>query len=769
MLQKYANRSKVVGSTLTHSLIEQTLWLDPLVFDVAVMVGNSGRFMWNSPRTFAAVHDAANDYYFRLEGGGAKAESGYFRIAVPKGRVFFNWVANIVAGSKTYQIADELASVEAGTVMTLNYTVVDVDSSVTFVARLGRCANCDCVRSDSDASLPNCGGVFSFGSRDSACVDTNIEPIIASSPAVSGVRNYTISDVLTVDQCYFFYFDASRDEYSAASYSFKYTERAIALALPNVADWHAGETRDVAWTVLEDVSPTASLRFTLYAQSKYGLFSGDEKLSASDLFKVRDTKAPFTVPSSIDLKDNVFLELSIESGEYAGTKVRSATFKILPPAVATPTILLSGLSQSPRMWPTRSLQRVFFSTIAFDDPIKFPQVALATVTLEDENPTGIEPYKLLITDQLKLTPYGSFDVIVPVDAAASSSMRLVFFETRQNLTARSANFVVGGTNKCTPGAGGATASCANLAGRRFMYTADTYRVGIEKIDVAGRAECGGALVLTFDVAMRVDNAAQPVKLTSSSLTQGESQRLQVIVLSDLIVELIVSQVLYDAATGALSVRLRIENRKVQVTVDVVEQLRLQLDLSGLACMMGNDTAMLMPAPTAPPLASSSRTCKVDDARCSIMCTPAVMRKCECNDRDQLAAFCTTRQSVDLAAKCYRSDETDTRCNEVCGKRSVPSFCSCMVDGGAAVSCGPESCPPMAELEAQCAKACSTYGVQQCTCNAGQMSVYCNGQAVPIVASTTAPTSTMTADAVRVSSPMTLMSMLLTIATVLLIL
>jgi hypothetical protein len=56
------------------------------------------------------------------------------------------------------------------------------------------------------------------------------------------------------------------------------------------------------------------------------------------------------------------------------------------------------------------------------------------------------------------------------------------------------------------------------------------------------AECGGALVLTFDVAMRVDNAAQPVKLTSSSLAQGESQRLQVIVLSDLIVELIVSQV-----------------------------------------------------------------------------------------------------------------------------------------------------------------------------------------------------------------------------------
>jgi hypothetical protein len=513
--------------------------------------------------------------------------------------------------------------------------------------------------------------------------------------------------------------------------------------------------------VLEDVSPTASLRFTLYSQSKYGLFSSDEKLSASDLFKVRDTKAPFTVPGSIDLKDNVFLELSIESGEYAGTRVRSATFKILPPAVATPTILLSGLSQSPRMWPTRSLQRVFFSTIAFDDPIKFPQVALATVTLEDENPTGIEPYKLLITDQLKLTPYGSFDVIVPVDAASSSSMRLVFFEMRQNLTARSATFVVAGTNKCTPS--GATASCTNYAGRRLMYTADSYRVGIEKIDVAGRAECGGAFVLTFDVAMRVDGTAQPVKLTSSSLTQGESQRLQVIVLSDLIVELIVSQVAYDVATGALSMRVRLENRKLQVTVDVIEQLRLQLDLSGLACMTGNDTMMLMPAPTAPPIASSNRTCKVDDARCTIMCTPAVMRKCECNDRDQLAAFCTTRQSVDLAAKCYRSDETDTRCTEVCGKRAVPSFCSCMVDGGAAVSCGPEACPPMAELDAQCAKACSTYGVQLCSCNSGQMTVYCTGQAVPIVAGTPAPTSTMTTDAVRVTSSMLLSMIALTAA------
>jgi hypothetical protein len=338
---------------------------------------------------------------------------------VPKGRVFFNWVANIVAGSKTYQIADELASVEAGTVMTLNYTVVDVDSSVTFVARLGRCSQlrlCAQRLGRVAAQLRRRLQLRSAAAIPPASTPTSSRssPPRPPSPACTTTPFPTSS---TVDQCYFFYFDASRDEYSAASYSFKYTERAIALALPNVADWHAGETRDVAWTVLEDVSPTASLRFTLYAQSKYGLFASDEKLSASDLFKVRDTKAPFTVPSSIDLKDNVFLELSIESGEYAGTKVRSATFKILPPAVATPSILLSGLSQSPRMWPTRSLQRVFFATIAFDDPIKFPQVALATVSLEDENPTGIEPYKLLITDQLKLTPYGSFDVIVPVDAA----------------------------------------------------------------------------------------------------------------------------------------------------------------------------------------------------------------------------------------------------------------------------------------------------------------------------------------------------------------
>lgn len=724
---------------------------------MAVAVPNNGRIAWNSPRTFALAHEATDDYYFRIEGGGTKAETDYFRIGVPKGRVYFNWIANIVAGSKTYQIADELASVEAGTIMTLNYTVVDVDPSVTFFARLGKCSKCNCVRSDSDASLPTCGSINNYVSRNPGCVDSNVI-ILMMTPAVSGLYNYTIPTSLDIDHCYFFYFDASRDEYSALSYSFKYTERAIALAQPNFADWHAGETRDIAWTVLDDVSPTASLRFTLYAQSKFGLFASDEKLSASDLFKVRDTKAPFTVPSSIDLKDNVFVELSIESGEYAGTKVRSATFKILPPAVATPSILLSGLSQSPRMWPTRSLQRVFFATIAFDDPIKFPQLALATVSLEDENPTGIEPYKMLITDQLKLTPYGSFDVIVPVDAASSSSMRLVFFEKRQNLTARSASFVVAGTNKCS--VNGPVASCSNYAGRRFMYTADTYRVAIEKIDVVGQAECGGAFVLTFDIAMQVDGVAQPLKLTSSSLAQGESQRLQVIVLSDLIVELIVSQVAYDVATGALSMRVRLENRKVQVTVDVIEQLRLQLDVSGLACMTGNDTHMLMPAPTAPPISSSNRTCKVDDARCTIMCTPAVMRKCECNDRDQLAAFCTTRQSVDLAAKCYRSDETDARCTEVCGKRSIPSYCSCMVDGGAAVSCGAESCPPMAELEAQCAKACSTYGVQLCSCNGGQMSVYCNGQTVPVFAGTTAPTSTLTTDAVRVtSSLMLLMSMI----------
>lgn len=724
---------------------EQTLWIDPLAFDVGVAIPNSGKFTWISPRTFALAHEASADYYLRIEGGGAKGESSYFPIAVPKGRVFFNWVANIVAGSKTYQVADELASVEPGTVMTLNFTVQDVDPSVTFVGRLGRCKSCDCVRSDSDASVPECGSFSTFFSRrTSACFDLDdLYTVIAMRPAISAVVNYTVPDTLAMDQCYFFYFDASRGEYSAQSYAFKFTQRAIALASPNVADWHAGETRDVAWTVLEDVSPTASLRFTLFAQSKYGIFSSDEKLWTSDLFKVRDAKAPFTVPSSIDLKDNVFLQLSIESGEYAGTNVRSATFKILPPAVSTPAILLSGLSQSPRLWPTRSRQRVFFATTAYDDPIKFPQTALATVSLEDENPTGIEPYKMIITDKLALTPYGSFDVIVPVDVASSSSMHLVFTEARQNLTARSAPFVVAGTNKCVV-TGGASARCTNFAGRRFMYSADSYRVAIESIDVVGQAECGGAFALTFTVALQVENAAQPaLVLKSSSLAPGASQRLQVIVLADLIIELIVSQITFDVATGATSMRLRLENRKLQVTLDIVEQLRLELDVASLACMSGNRTDMLMPAPPAPPIASTARTCTVDDARCTIMCTPAVMRKCECNDRGQLAAFCTTRESVDLAAKCYRSAETDTRCNEVCGVRSTPAFCSCMVDGGSAVACGPELCPQMPQLEAECNKACSTYGVQLCSCNNGQMTVYCTGQTVPIVAATTAPVPSQT--------------------------
>jgi hypothetical protein len=481
----------------------QKAWLvDPVAFVVASDIFNTGKFSFNSPRTFALPHSPDNDYYLRIEGGGAKAaETDTFKIGVPKGRVSFDWTAAIVAGSKSYAISTELASVENGTVMTLAYAAQDVDPSVQYTVLLGECRTCQCVRRDSDVSVSPCGTLSTLLRRDACSLDpeTPAYAIVATPQNVKPADQWlhTVQD-LVQDNCYFYYFRASREEFSATTFSFKFTRRAIAFRNPNIDDWPAGETREIAWTVLADVSPTASLRLSLVERSKsFLVLDKDTQLSSSSLFKLRDGKAPFSLPASIDLKDNVYLQLSIESGEFAGTIVRSATFKIKPPAVVRPTIRLAGSTLAPRVWPTRSRQRLFFSTAAYNDPIAFPQPATATVTLEDDNPLGIEPYSLTLAPALALTDVGSLSVIVPVDAPSSASMRLKFAEPRQNLTVYSSYFVVAGTNVCKPSANGASATCTNLAGRRFLYSTDVYRVAIERIVIDTKPECGGSFSVSF--------------------------------------------------------------------------------------------------------------------------------------------------------------------------------------------------------------------------------------------------------------------------------
>lgn len=740
----------------------QKSWLvDPLAFIVAVDIPNTGKYSFNSPRTFALAHSPDNDYYLRLEGGGAKAvETESFKIGVPKGRVTFDWTAAIVAGSKSYSINTELASVENGTVMTLAYTAQDVDASIQYTVLLGECRTCQCVRRDSDVSVSECG-TFSSLLRREAC---SLDPAEPQYAIVSQPKNVQPTDQwqhtvqnLVQDTCYFFYFKASREEYSATTFSFKFTRRAIALRNPNIEDWPAGDTRDIAWTVLEDVSPTASLRLSLMERSKYFLvLDKDTQLSSSSLFKLRDGKAPFSLPASIDLKDNVYLQLSIESGEFAGTVVRSATFKIKPPAVVRPTIRLAGSTLSPRLWPTRSRQRLFFSTAAYNDPIAFPQPATATVTLEDDNPLGVEPFSLTLAPALALTDVGSFSVVVPVNAPSSASMRLKFAEPRQNLTIYSSYFVVAGTNVCKPSANGASATCSNLAGRRFLYSTDVYRVAIERIVIDTTPECGGSFSASFAASVVVERNASTATVQFDAIRTDEAQRGQLLVSNDLVIELAMTNVVYDAATGNAAMRVRLVDRKLDVTMDVVEYVALKVDVASLVCEMRTATGPMPSAepvaPTQPPAPQKTQRCVADEAKCMVMCTPSVLRKCECDEQGQLIAFCSERDSVGLIATCFPSAKLALRCDEVCGVRSQAAQCACLSDGGSAVKCALEKCPIAASLDAECAAACTTYGVQQCGCTAlGELQVYCNGQTQPVApTTTTAPLGTDTAGAAHIS-------------------
>jgi hypothetical protein len=729
----------------------QTSWLvDPKAFDVAVDVPNSGRFLFNSPRTFALTHTSSDKYYLRLESPGVKAvETTLFPIEINKGRVDFDWSATIVAGNRNYTVTNEFASVEAGTVLTLKYVATDVDMSVKYTAVLGQCPDCKCVRKDDDVSSPECGLLTTIGVRSSACTFDPDEYVVRPTPlpvlTPGEAWNYTMPE-LRQDVCYFFAFVASRAEFSARTLAFKFTKRAIALAQSMIADWPAGDTREIGWTVLENVSPTASLRISL-RESSINLFAEDPQLSSAGVFKLRDGKAPFTVPSGIDVKDKVYLQLSIETGEFAGTVVRSSVFKIKPPAVVRPTIRLAGLSLSPRLWPSRSRQRVFFSTAAYTDPVAFPTPATATVTLEDDA-AAVEPYSLVVAT-VPLTQYGSFSVIVPVDAPSSSSMRLKFFEPRQNLTIVSAPFVVAGTYLCKAGASPATATCGHYAGRRVMFSTDSYRLVVETLTVAATAECGGSFALAVTAQAALDRAPTTQTIALTALRTGAAQREQLIVSNDVVLELIVGDVVYDSASGRASMRLRLDDRKLSQTQDIVEYLELLTDVKALQCDPGTMAGQMMPpaaapaAPTMPPVVSKTQRCVVDDAKCMVMCAPAVLRKCDCDEQGQLTAFCSTRDSADVTATCLPSAQLGMRCDEVCGARSLQQQCACLSDGGSAVSCSPEKCPVAGSLDSECQAACSTFGVQRCTCSptTGQLSVYCKNQVIPAAAIDTLPPPT----------------------------
>jgi hypothetical protein len=223
-----------------------------------------------------------------------------------------------------------------------------------------------------------------------------------------------------------------------------------------------------------------------------------------------------------------------------------------------------------------------------------------------------------------------------------------------------------------------------------------------------------------------------------------------IVSNDVVLELIVGDVVYDSASGRASMRLRLDDRKLSQTQDIVEYLELLTDVKALQCDPGTMAGQMMPpaaapaAPTMPPTVSKTQRCVVDDAKCMVMCAPAVLRKCDCDEQGQLTAFCSTRDSADVTATCLPSAQLGMRCDEVCGARSQQQQCACLSDGGSAVSCSPEKCPVAGSLDSECQAACSTFGVQRCGCTptTGQLSVYCKNQVIPAAVETLPPATGM---------------------------